>query len=97
MNKKFYLILAAGIVLLFLSVLFPPWVVFTHGPTSVTELPYGYKFLFTAPEPDSPNVSMRVDFVTLFLEWLGLLLVVGLLLWRERRRERAAKRRQAEE
>lgn len=86
MNKRSILILAAGIALLFLSVLFPPWVVFKQGPASVTELPYGFGFLFTTPQPQSANVSIRVDFTTLFLEWLVLVVGVLLALWLERRR-----------
>ncbi len=89
MNKRMAYILAAGIALLFLSVLFPPWVVYSRGPASVTELPYGYSFLFTTPEPESATVSIRVDFVALFVEWLVLFGGLAVALWCERRREKA--------
>lgn len=87
MSTRAVLILAAGIALLFVSVLFPPWVVFSRGPVSVTELPYGYSFLFTTPEPESANVSIRVDFLALFVEWLVLGLCISLALWLELRRK----------
>lgn len=85
MNKRIVYILAAGISLLFLSVLFPPWVVYSRGPASLTELPYGYSFLFTTPEPQSATVSIRVDFVALFVEWLVLACGLALALWCERK------------
>lgn len=86
MTTRAVIILATGIALLFVSVLFPPWVVFSRGPSSVTELPYGYSFLFTTPEPESLNVSIRVDFPALFLEWLLVVACVTVALWLERKK-----------
>lgn len=90
MSRTAVIILAIGVGLLFVTALFPPWVIFTKGPSGGTELPYGYTFLFTTPEPDSPLVSIRIDFFTLFLEWLGVIALTGLayfLEWRRFRRK----------
>lgn len=97
MNRTSFFIVTAGIVLLFFSVLFPPWVVYTKGVGGTTELPYGYTFLFTTPTPSSPNISIRVDFTALFLEWVVLFAGVGFGLWLERKKKAAAPSSSSEE
>ncbi len=73
-------ILILGIALLFFSTLFPPWVLFTVGKSGGTELPLGFSFLFTTPEPHASGVHMRVDFIRLIIDWVVLFLWVILAL-----------------
>ncbi len=79
------MILFLGIALLFFSTLFPPWVVFTVGKTGSTELPLGFGFLFTTPEPRTAGVHIKVDFFRLGLDWIVLLCWVVLALVHEYR------------
>ena len=90
MSARYLAIVIIGVVLLFLSVLFPPWILSTKGPGPATELPHGYAFLFTMPEPDSPTVTLRVDFKRLLLQWVILGGGLAAALWREKRRRNAA-------
>lgn len=86
MSRAAIVILVLGVLLLFLSILFPPWVIYTKGQGGGTELPYGYTFLFTTPEPEGEAVSIRVDFLTLFLEWAAIVACTAGALFIERRR-----------
>lgn len=64
------LILCVGVFLLFTSMLYPPWVAYTRNAYGgLTELPCGYGFLFTQPSPKTTNVSIKIDFAGLFIEW----------------------------
>ncbi len=83
------MILFLGVTLLFVSTLFPPWVVFTVGKTGSTELPLGFSFLFTTPEPQAAGVHMKVDFVRLVLDWIILLCWVVFSLLGEHRNQEA--------
>jgi len=69
-RRTTYAFIISCVILLFLSALYPPWVAYTHTSSgNVIELPYGYDFLFTLPEPKTPNVSIKIDFTALFLDW----------------------------
>ncbi len=87
-NRRIWLFVLLGAVLLLLTMLFPPWVVYTRGPGLSTELPYGHGFLFTTKNPDSPGIAMRVDFSTLALEWLVVIVLVVGAAWLDNRLRR---------
>ncbi len=78
LNKRNLFFISLGLVLLMLTMLFPPWVVYTRGPGPATELPYGYGFLFTTKTPDNPTIAMRVNFIQLALEWLIVVVVISM-------------------
>lgn len=87
-NSSVALSLGMGVVLLFLSMLYPPWVASTRNLYGgITELPCGYEFLFTQPAPETPNISIKIDFAGLFVEWTVILLGTALCVLLARRRE----------
>jgi hypothetical protein len=88
MRAKYSLALALclGVALLFVSMLYPPWIAYTRNLYGgITELPSGYGFLFTQPEPKTPNVSIKIDFAGLFVEWFVILLGTAVCLILARR------------
>ncbi len=96
-SAKSTCILLLGILTLFFSALFPPWDIFTRTPGGVTELPYGYSFLFTTPQPEGSNILIKITFSRLFGDWLVLFAGFGLALWIESRLSPSPPRRPAPE
>jgi len=75
---KTMLCLAAAAI--FLSSLFPPWIVFKIQEQGLTELSLGRRFLFTTPEPAMAVISLRIDFSRLFVEWIAILALTVIAL-----------------
>lgn len=84
-TRRVRIALFLGIALLFFSTLFPPWVLFTVGKSGGTELPLGFSFLFTTPEPQATGVQMKVDFPRLIIDWVVLFCWFALTVLLQRR------------
>lgn len=87
-NRRIWVFVLLGAVLVLGTMLFPPWVVYTRGPGLSTELPYGRGFLFTTETPESPSIALRVDFAKLALEWLVIVILVVGAAWLDNRMRR---------
>ncbi len=105
MNKIQKITASAGVVLIFLMGLFPPWRLVSVDPAPYHEIPAGYHLLFAppAPEPaysadrDETLYSLILDFRRLAVQWVTSLFVLAALLYLMRDRTDSGKEDEAGE
>jgi hypothetical protein len=83
MNGKQQVALWAGITLLVVMSLFPPWAEIVNLEGRRIERPAGYTSIFEPPQPTSESeawrrwTSMRIDFSRLLIQWVIVTVVTG--------------------
>ena len=71
-------ILIAGIVIIFLMGLFPPWLYTFKRDSIYSENSAGYHFIIDGPKPKSLPYGIKIDFSRLFLQCLLVIVATGL-------------------
>jgi hypothetical protein len=89
MNEKQKKILICGLILLVVMTVFPPWISTFHYKDARGQRSEGYHFIGGPPEPtDLRYISIGIDTVRLFIQYLGVLLLTGLIILLVSRNER---------
>lgn len=80
MNKKQRISLICGVLLLILSILFPPWTSTVNLRDGLTiQGSAGYAFIGKPPEKEINMITM--DIVRLLVQGIGIMLLTGLVIF----------------
>ena len=79
-SEKQKKILIAGIVIIFLMGLFPPWLYTFKRNSIYSERTAGYSFIMDSPTPKLKSIAngIKLDFSKLFLQWFLVVIATGL-------------------
>jgi hypothetical protein len=81
MSGKQKLVVMAGVCLVALMTLFPPWqYIDRYSAYGLVSLPGPYGFLFFPPSPSDDHLGLEIDSSRLLVQIAGVGLVVGGLL-----------------
>ncbi|MFH1942140.1 MAG: hypothetical protein ABIL68_08530 [bacterium] len=82
MNKKQQIISIVGIVVIFVMGLVPPWTTFESDSTTYREMPAGYYFIFSPPQPDDEGIlGVKLDTSRLAVQWITVLFVMAACIY----------------
>lgn len=87
LNKIQKRILWIGILLLIAITLYPPWTAVANPPDYLVTESVGYALFFKPPPSHLGYESyVVINYGRLFLEWAGLSVLTGFILWMTRKK-----------
>lgn len=87
LNKAQKVILWIGILLLIAMTLYPPWTAVTNPPDYSVKQSIGYGIFMRPPRsPLGYESYVVINYGRVFLQWAGLAVVTGFIMWLARKK-----------